>query len=83
LILKLARKAGIKVKVADFKVLALKGADEVFITNAPRKIIPVAKADGARVGGVVDGRAGAVCPGPVTKKIMQLFDEYVQKQTGR
>ncbi len=57
----------------DFKLEELMNADEVFITNAPRGIIPVVNIDGKKIG---RGR-----PGPVTGKIMKLFADYVSKQS--
>ncbi len=73
-ILKLAKKVGLKAKTADFKIGDLRNADEVFITNAPRKIIPVKKVDGRKI-----GKGGA---GEYTKKLMKAFDEHIQKNIG-
>lgn len=42
---------------ADFKLKDLYAADEVFITNSPRGIIPVVKIDGRKIG---NGKPGAV-----------------------
>lgn len=61
----------LKVRVVDFKREKLYEADEIFISNSPRKIIPVVKVDGRRVG---NGKIGAV-----TKLLMKAFDEYVEK----
>lgn len=44
----------------------LRGADEVFITSATRGALPVTRVDEAPVGGGV--------PGPVTRKVMALYD---------
>jgi len=71
LIIKLARNIGLKTKIVDFKVDQLYKADEVLISNAPRKIIPVRKIDKTVIG---KGR-----PGPYTKQLMKNFDEYVEK----
>jgi len=49
----------------------LRAADEVFITSATRVVLPVTRADGAPIG---DGR-----PGPVTRRLMQLFDELARE----
>ncbi len=57
LLLKIAKKNGLKALLADFKLKDLYAADEVFITNAPRGIIPVVKIDGKKIG---NGRPGAV-----------------------
>ena len=56
-LMKIAKKNGIKALLADFKLKDLYAADEVFITNAPRGIIPVVKIDGRKIG---NGRPGAV-----------------------
>ncbi|HSR39892.1 MAG TPA: aminotransferase class IV [Phnomibacter sp.] len=58
----------------------LYNASEIFITSTTKRIMPVTKLDGALVG---DGR-----PGPVTQKLIEVFEEdeikYLQeKQTVR
>jgi branched-chain amino acid aminotransferase len=68
-VMKAARGAGISIKQRDFTVRSLRGADEVFITNAPRGIIPVRSVDGVRIG---KGR-----PGPVTEKITEAFEKLI------
>jgi len=72
-VIDLARGAGMKIKVADFKKGALAKADEIFISNTTRKIIPVKKIDGIRI-----GRGGV---GEYTETLMKLFDEYIQKNS--
>lgn len=69
-LLKLLKKSGIKAREKDFKMAEFLRADEVFITNAPKGIVPVDKINGRKVG-----------KGPVTEKIMKLFADYVAKQT--
>jgi branched-chain amino acid aminotransferase len=49
----------------------LRAADELFITSATRGVLPVTTVDERRVG---DGR-----PGPVTRKLMALYDELARK----
>lgn len=75
IILDLARGHGLKVVERDIKRRALYEADEVFITNAPRKIIPVKKIDGIKIG---NGK-----PGVITKQLMKSFDGYVKENIGR
>jgi branched-chain amino acid aminotransferase len=47
-------------------------ADEAFLTATNKRIVPVVKVDGSLIG---DGK-----PGEVTKKLMELFGEYVDKR---
>ena len=63
LILKIAQKNGLKTKITDFKLPTLYNADEVFITNAPRGIIPVIQVDKKKIG---NGK-----PGTVTNKLLK------------
>jgi branched-chain amino acid aminotransferase len=69
-----ARRRGISVIMRDFTLNHLLLADEAFITNAPRGIVPVKKVNGKKIG---DG-----VPGPMTKKIMEAFAEYVESNIG-
>ncbi len=71
-LLKIARQAGFKISEKNMKVRDLYLADEVFITNAPRGIIPVVKVDGRKVG---KGR-----PGTVTKSLMGIFLNYLGRR---
>jgi branched-chain amino acid aminotransferase len=47
-------------------------ADEAFLTGTGAEVIPMVKLDGRPVG---DGK-----PGPITKKLVAAFHEYVAKQ---
>jgi len=69
-VIDLAQKNGFKVAVKDFKADKLCAADEIFLTNRPREIIPVTKLDGKKVG------SGKV--GKFTQKLMQAYREYVE-----
>ena len=69
---KVCTTAKIKFVFKEFRPAFLKNADEVFISNAPRGIVPVVKVDSIKVG---QGKLG-----DVVKKIMDLFDSYVQKR---
>lgn len=71
-ILRLARKEKLPVRVTDFTIRKLSGADEMFLTNAPRGIMPVRQVDGHRMGR----------PGPVTKTLMQAFNDYIATTCG-
>jgi branched-chain amino acid aminotransferase len=49
----------------------LRGADEAFITSATRGVLPVTTIDGRPVGKGV--------PGPVTRRLMALYDELARR----
>jgi len=49
-VLKLAKKRGIKTLMRKIKYGELVKADEVFVTNAPRGIVPVREVDGVEIG---------------------------------
>ncbi len=70
-VLDLARRLGMKVRIADIPLKELFRADEVFITNAPRGIVPVRTVDGRKV--------GKGCPGPVTSLLSKAFREKIQR----
>jgi branched-chain amino acid aminotransferase len=76
-VMRAAARAGIKIRERDFTVRALKKADEVFITNAPRGIIPVSSVDGVKIGKGRRGGPGTGCPGAVTKRIIKAFEQYI------
>jgi len=69
----LGKKLGYKVIVKNIPARMLKQADEVFLTNRPREIIPVIRVDGKKIG---DGK-----PGPVTRSIMDAYHEYIREET--
>lgn len=70
-VLKVARQSGLRVLELPFSHETLcRDADEVFITSSVREIVPVTWVDDVRIAG---GK-----PGPITKKVMALFAEYVQ-----
>jgi branched-chain amino acid aminotransferase len=48
----------------------LRGADEVFITSATRGVLPVTKLD--------ENPVGQGVPGPVTRRLMALYDELAR-----
>jgi branched-chain amino acid aminotransferase len=70
-VIKLAREASLRVRIMNFKVSELQGADEVFITNAPRGIVPVCKVDGKKIG---NGKVGEI-----TGMLMKIFSDKVKK----
>lgn len=69
--MELARGAGITVVERRILPDELRGADEAFLTSATRGILPVTTVDG--------GPVGAGVPGPITKRLMVLYDELARR----
>ncbi len=67
-ILELAEKNGFQMSEQVISLEALKTASEILITSSTREIVPVIELDSVKVGKGV--------PGPVFKKINQLFQDY-------
>lgn len=65
LVFKLAKKIGIKVLVKDFKISKLRQAEEVFITNSVKEIVPVTSLDEKKIS---NGQVGIV-----TRKLMNFL----------
>ncbi|RJQ34088.1 hypothetical protein C4568_03015 [Candidatus Parcubacteria bacterium] len=63
----LARKE-FQVDERDVSVDEMYAADEAFLTSSFKDIVPVVEIDGKKI--------GAGVPGPVTKRVMQLFHEF-------
>lgn len=68
LVLKIARRL-FRIKQRDITRRELINADECFLTNSPKGIVPVVRIDGEKIG---TGRVG-----PVTKHLMQEFDKRI------
>ena len=68
--MELARGAGITVVERRILPDELRRADEAFLTSATRGILPVTTVDG--------GPVGAGVPGPITKRLMLLYDEHAR-----
>jgi len=66
-VLDLAAQAGLPVMVGDYSLTQLYGADEVLVTGTMGGLTPVLTIDGRQIG---DGR-----PGPVTRRLMEMFAE--------
>jgi D-alanine transaminase len=73
-VLKLARKAGIKVSERPFSLHEAEKADEAFLTSTSANIIPVVKID--------DKQVGSGAPGKITRKLQELYNAHIFKQTG-
>ncbi len=69
-ILRLARSLGIRCTSSTVTKASLMSADEVFLTNRVREIVPVLEVNGRRVG---KGSAG-----PLTKKLQKAYAAYVR-----
>jgi D-alanine transaminase len=69
--------AGHNIPLAEeaFRVEDLLKADEIFITSTTSEIMPVVKVDGMEIG---NGK-----PGPVTRRLQQLFENEINHTTGR
>lgn len=64
-VLEAARAAGLPVHEGFFPVAALAGADEVFLTNAVREVLPLVTLDGRPV--------GSGTPGSVTRQLQRAY----------
>lgn len=72
MIVKLARPL-LRVKMRSFTRRELMNADECFVTNAPKGMVPIVKVDGEKIG---TGRVG-----PVTKHLMEVFEKKVMRRS--
>jgi len=73
LVLELARRAGIDTDEQALRPEDLRAADEMFITSTLKGILPVKRCDGWPIR---EGR-----PGPLTVRLMALYDEIAQQET--
>jgi branched-chain amino acid aminotransferase len=70
-VLDLCRANEIPVTEGRLSPFDLRGADEAFITSATRGVLPVTRIDGSPV--------GAGVPGPITRRLMQLYDDLARR----
>jgi len=75
LVLRLARRAGVRVRESRLAAAALAHADEIFVTASTIEILPVVRLDAATIGG---GR-----PGPVTRALQDRYRAHVQRACAR
>jgi branched-chain amino acid aminotransferase len=68
-VIQLALENGLPVEEGQWPPETLEKTDEIFITGTLKKIMPVTLLDGHSIG---QGK-----PGPVTRKIMRLYNEHV------
>ena len=64
---RLAREQGVAIEERNFTVEEAYAADEAFLTSASQFVMPIVEIDGRRIGG---GQ-----PGPVVRKLRELFLE--------
>jgi len=68
-----ARAGGIEVDETDLRPETLREADEAFLTSTLKGVLPIRRVDGWPVR---EGR-----PGPLTRRVMELFAALVQAET--
>ena len=68
MVIRLAKENGLPVEEGQWPPEILEKVDEIFITGTLKKIMPVTQLDGRSV---KNGQ-----PGPVTQKLMRLYEEY-------
>jgi branched-chain amino acid aminotransferase len=68
-VLELAEETGIATEERKVTMDDLYAADEIFITSSFKDIVPIVSVDGRQAGGTE--------PGPVTRTLIQKFNEYV------
>lgn len=72
---RLAREHGVELEERAFSAGEAYGADEAFLTSASNFVLPVTEIDGHRIGG---GQ-----PGPVTRKLREIFLQEAMGQAPR
>jgi branched-chain amino acid aminotransferase len=73
-VIEIAESEGIPVEEGTYTPDAVRGADEVFLTNSTWEVRPVATVDGIAVDGDGEGVAG-----PLTTLISRLFDRRIEE----
>ncbi len=68
LMIELAQKAGVPLKIRRVSRKEVQTADELLITSSTKEVVPITKLDGRPVG---NGQ-----PGPMFRKVYQLFQDY-------
>jgi D-alanine transaminase len=70
-VVELAQAAGLPFEYRAVSEAELRGADEVWVTSSSKEVLAIVALDGKRVG---DGK-----PGPVFRRMYQLYQEFKQK----
>lgn len=72
-VISLAKKLKLKIEIKNFKKSELVKADEIFLTNSLREIVPVIKVDNKKIG---IGK-----PGALTTKIITAYQKFTEEYT--
>jgi len=70
-VVELARANALPLEFTDIGEAQVRAADEVWVTSSSKEILAIVELDGKRIG---DGR-----PGPVFRRMYQLYQEFKQK----
>jgi len=70
-VVELARANGLPLEFKDLTEAEVRAADEIWVTSSSKEVLAIVELDGKRVG---DGR-----PGPVFRRMYQLYQEFKQK----
>jgi D-alanine transaminase len=70
-VVELARANGLPLEFRDIPEADVRAADELWVTSSSKEVLAIVELDGKRVG---DGR-----PGPVFRRMYQLYQEFKQK----
>lgn len=71
----IAKKEGVPWESGQYGLGVLKGAEEAFLTNSLIGVLPLVRVDGTPI--------GAGVPGPMTRKLMGLYEESVIAESRR
>jgi len=70
-VVELARENGLPLEFRDIPEAEVRAADELWVTSSSKEVLAIVELDGKRIG---DGR-----PGPVFRRMFQLYQEFKQK----
>jgi D-alanine transaminase len=70
-VVELARANGLPLEFKDIAEAEVRAADELWVTSSSKEVLAIVELDGKRIG---DGR-----PGPVFRRMFQLYQEFKQK----
>lgn len=74
-VLRLARRAGLELRMRPLRSAELAAADELFLTASTLEVMPVVRLDGRRI---ADG-----APGPVTRLLQERYARFVRRTLAR